>query len=63
MRGVQDNLHHQLDDTLQQQGAYDITSTEDAPLGQAVGLFLREKLIAVELPESAARVLILGGLY
>ena len=57
MRGVQDNLHHQLDDTLQQQGAYDITSTEDAPLGQAVGLFLREKLIAVELPESAARVL------
>ena len=57
MRGVQDNLHHQLDDALQQQGAYDITSTEDAPLGQAVGLFLREKLIAAELPESAARVL------
>ncbi|MBT3644659.1 MAG: cobaltochelatase subunit CobT [Gammaproteobacteria bacterium] len=57
MRGVQDNLHHQLDDTLQQQGAYDITSTEDAPLGQAVGLYLREKLIAAELPESAARVL------
>jgi len=57
MRGVQDNLHHQLDDTLQQQGAYDITSREDAPLGQAVGLYLREKLIAAELPESAARVL------
>ena len=57
MRGVQDNLHHQLDDALQQQGAYDITSTEDAPLGQAVGLFLREKLIAADLPESAARVL------
>ncbi|MBL6688059.1 MAG: cobaltochelatase subunit CobT [Pseudomonadales bacterium] len=57
MRGVENNLHHQLDGALQEQGAYEITDTEDAPLGEAVGLFLREKLIDRALPESASRVL------
>ena len=57
MRGVEENLHHHLEDTLQEQGAYDITEAEDAPLGEAVGLYLREKLIQRSLPESARRVL------
>ena len=57
MRGVQDNLLSQLDQDFQQLGTFDITSTEDAPLGQAVGLYLREKLIDAPLPESASRVL------
>ncbi|MCB1645038.1 MAG: cobaltochelatase subunit CobT [Pseudomonadales bacterium] len=56
MRGVQDNLSAQLEQNCINRGYERVSSQEDAPLGEAVGLYIREKMIG-ELPPTAKQVL------
>ncbi len=56
MRGVQDNLNAQLEVDCKNHGYEKITHQSEAPLGEAVGFLIREKL-GIPLPETAAQVL------
>jgi cobaltochelatase CobT len=57
MKGVENNLNAQLDEQCMDRGYLKVTDRKDAPLGEAVGFLVREKLIGEVLPESATRVL------
>ena len=56
MQGVEDNLYAQLDAQCEERGYHKIIDRKDAPLGEAVGFMIQEKLIG-RLPEPARRVL------
>ena len=56
MRGVQDNLFAELEQHCASQGYGDISEQCDAPLGEAVGFFIREKL-GLPLPPTAQQLL------
>jgi len=57
MRGVQDNLSAQLDQYCKDKGYAEIETADDAPLGEAVGLLVREKLIGEPVPANAQAIL------
>ncbi|MDE0759697.1 MAG: hypothetical protein OSB45_16205, partial [Pseudomonadales bacterium] len=57
MRGVQHNLSAQLDQYCQDKGYAVVELSEDAPLGEAVGLLVREKLIGEPVPPTAQAIL------
>lgn len=57
MRGVQHNLSAQLDQYCQDKGYAAVELAEDAPLGEAVGLLVREKLIGEPVPSTAQAIL------
>lgn len=56
MKGVGDNLAAELEQNCFEQGYGDILEQHDAPLGTAVGLYIREKL-GLPLPPTADHVL------
>lgn len=56
MKGVEDNLTSQLEQHCIDQGYEKIEHQSQAPLGEAVGFYIREKL-GVPLPETAKHVL------
>jgi cobaltochelatase CobT len=53
MKGVAENITAMVDHNCRARGFDKITTQEDAPLGDAVGLMLREQLTGQTLPESA----------
>lgn len=56
MRGVEDNLNAQLEARCQSQGMQKLQHQTEAPLAEAVGFLVRERL-GIELPETAQHVL------
>ena len=56
MRGVENNLNAQLEDRCVAQGMQKLQHQTEAPLGEAVGFLIRERL-GIELPETAQHVL------
>jgi cobaltochelatase CobT len=56
MRGVENNLNAQLEARCSSQGYQKIQHQSEAPLGEAVGFMIRERL-GIELPETARHVL------
>lgn len=56
MRGVEDNLNAQLEARCVSQGMQKIQHQTEAPLGEAVGFLIRERL-GIELPETAQHIL------
>jgi cobaltochelatase CobT len=56
MKGVGDNLAAELEQNCFEQGYGDILEQHDAPLGTAVGLYVREKL-GLPLPPTADHIL------
>ena len=56
MRGVQDNLNAQLEARCISQGFQKIQHQTEAPLGEAVGFMIRERL-GIPLPETAEHIL------
>ncbi len=56
MRGVAANLNALLDDHYKRTGYSDIEVKEDAPIGEAVALMLRERITGTPPPESARRI-------
>ena len=57
MRGVQDNLQAQMEQHCVNHNYQDVQSVEHAPLGEAIGLLLREKMIGEPVPPAAQNVL------
>ena len=57
MKGVQKNLHAQLEQHCVDQGFDQIEDQSQAPLGEAVGLLIREKIIGEPCPPGAGKVL------
>lgn len=57
MKGVQKNLHAQLEQHCVDQGFDQIEDQSQAPLGEAVGLLIREKIIGEPCPSGAGKVL------
>jgi cobaltochelatase CobT len=57
MKGVQNNLHAQLEEHCRNHGFDQIDSQSQAPLGEAVGMLIREKLIGEPCPPGAQKVL------
>ncbi len=57
MKGVDANLHAQFEEHCINHGFDQVTSQEDAPLGDAVGMLIREKLMGHPVPQSAQNVL------
>lgn len=54
MKGVGQNLTAQLDQHCRNHGFDKIESQNQAPLGEAVGMMIRERLMGIPLPESAS---------
>jgi cobaltochelatase CobT len=52
MPGMTGNIHEMLDDRLFRSNLAEVTSRDDAPLAEALGLILREKLAGVAVPPS-----------
>lgn len=57
MRGVGQNLNAQLEQHCRNHGYDKIENQKQAPLGEAVGMLIRERLTGLPLPPSAAKVL------
>ena len=57
MKGVENNLNAQLEARCTAQGMQKIQHQTEAPLGEAVGLLVREKLTGEPLPAIARNVL------
>ena len=57
MRGVQQNLDTRLELYCQNHGYNHLQQQVEAPLGEALGLYIREKLIGEALPPSAKQLL------
>ncbi len=57
MKGVQSNLHAQLNQHCDQHGYSQIEDQSQAPLGEAVGMLIREKIIGEPCPPGAQKVL------
>ena len=56
MTGVADNITAMVDHTCRARGYDKIEAREDAPLGEAVGLMIREQMTGRELPDSAKQI-------
>lgn len=56
MMGVADNILSKVDHDCRARGFDKIEDRDDAPLGDAIGLMVREKLTGCELPESAKQI-------
>ena len=56
MTGVADNISAMLDHTCRVRGYDKIEMREEAPLGEAVGLMVREQMTGRELPDSAKQI-------
>jgi cobaltochelatase CobT len=56
MTGVADNISAMLDHTCRARGYDKVETREDAHLGEAVGLMVREQMTDRDLPESAKRM-------
>ena len=56
MKGVEDNLTAQLESHCEEQNYLEIETQAQAPLGEAVGLFVRESL-GLPIPPTASHVL------
>ncbi|HKI74453.1 MAG TPA: hypothetical protein VJ998_07415, partial [Pseudomonadales bacterium] len=56
MKGVGNNLNAQLEQHCQNQGFDKIENQSQAPLGEAVGMMIRERLTGIPLPPSAEKV-------
>ncbi|MEO6015006.1 MAG: cobaltochelatase subunit CobT [Devosia sp.] len=52
MPGMTGNIHEMLDDRLFRSNLAEVTKKDDAPLAEALGLILREKLAGVAIPPS-----------
>ena len=56
MKGVQDNLQAQLQDHCVNHGFSQIEDASHAPLGEALGMLIREKVTGVAAPEAGRKV-------
>lgn len=56
MDGMAENLDHMLEDKFMRSGLADVTSREEAPLGDAVAMLVREKITGRAPPKSAQAV-------
>ncbi|MDZ7684251.1 MAG: cobaltochelatase subunit CobT [Gammaproteobacteria bacterium] len=56
MKGVGQNLNAQLEEYCQSRGFDSVESQEQAPLAEAVGMMIRERLTGLELPSSGRPV-------
>ena len=56
MRGVAGNLNALLEDHYKRAGYSDIEAKEEAPIGEAVALMLRERITGAPPPESARKI-------
>ncbi len=56
MDGMAENLDHMLEDKFLRAGLDDVTSREEAPLGDAVAMMVREKITGRAPPKSAQAV-------
>ena len=52
MPGMTGNIHEMLDDRLFRSNLAEVSNKDDAPLAEALGLILREKLAGVTIPPS-----------
>jgi cobaltochelatase CobT len=52
MPGMTGNIHEMLDDRLFRSNLAEVSSKDDAPIAEALGLILRQKLGGVEIPPS-----------
>ncbi|MBI4923707.1 MAG: cobaltochelatase subunit CobT [Devosia nanyangense] len=52
MPGMTGNIHEMLDDRLFRSNLAEVSSKDDAPLAEVLGLMLREKLAGVSIPPS-----------
>ncbi|MEO7223811.1 MAG: cobaltochelatase subunit CobT, partial [Devosia sp.] len=52
MPGMTDNIHEMLDDRLFRSNLAEVSNKDDAPLAEALGLIIREKLAGVSIPPS-----------
>jgi cobaltochelatase CobT len=57
MKGVQQNMNAELDEHCINQGFATIDHQSQAPLGEAVGLYIREKMTGTEVPPAASNIL------
>jgi cobaltochelatase CobT len=57
MKGVEQNLGAQLDEHCRNHGYEQIEEQSQAPLGEAVGMLIREKITGTPVPPSAEKVL------
>ena len=57
MKGVEQNLSAQLDEHCSNHAYEQIEEQSDAPLGEAVGMLIREKITGKPVPPSAEKVL------
>ena len=56
MSGVRGNLAAMLEDRYERKGAAHVTSTEDAPVEEALALMVRERLTGMKPPKSAEKL-------
>ena len=56
MKGVGQNLNAQLDQHCRNLGYDQIENQSQAPLGEAVGMMIRERLTGIPLPQSAEKL-------
>ncbi len=56
MPGMAGNIHEMLDDRLFRSNLAEVSSKDDAPLAEALGLILRERLAGVAIPPSGNAV-------
>ncbi len=56
MEGMADNLDQMLEDKFMRAGLADVASRDEAPLGDAVAMLVREKITGRALPRSAEAV-------
>ena len=57
MKGVQDNLNAELQEQCVEQGFSTIEHQSQAPLSEAVGMYIREKITGFEVPPAAKNIL------
>ena len=57
MKGVQANLNAQLEEHCIDQGFATIEHQSDAPLGDAVGMYIREKITGAKVPSASQNLL------
>lgn len=57
MKGVQQNMNAELEKHFIDQGFATIDHQSKAPLGEAVGLYIREKMTGTEVPPAARNIL------
>ena len=56
MPGMSGNIHEMLDDRLFRSNLAEVSNKDDAPIAEALGLILRQKLAGIEIPPSGNAV-------